>query len=555
MTITLRFLTATFFLWGVGATAPAETARGIVFDDQNGNRMRDEGEPGLPGVAVSNGTDIVRTDDAGRYSLSVGDDTPIFIRKPAGWMTPVNRNQLPQFYYIHKPSGSPALKFPGVAPTGPLPSSIDFPLRRRAEKPVFQVVAFGDPQPYNLQEVHYYAHDIVEEVIGVDAEFGVSLGDLVGDDLSMFGPLNNATGTIGLPWYHILGNHDLNFDAPDDATSDETFEGVYGPAYYSFDYANVHFVVLDDVRWIGPQGDQKGRYVGAFGETQLAWLRQDLALTPDDQLVVVCFHIPLPDVQESERDAFLAVMKSRRSSLSLAAHWHQQGLNERQEDDIAARHAGHAHDHAHATNGADHTHAHDDHHGVNQSGAPRHQSFDGHQHFVVGTASGSWWRGIPDEYGIPHTQMRDGAPNGWLLMRFENGAYSWRYKAARRPWSHQMSIHTPDAVTVAASANTAVTVNFFVGRADDRVEMRIGGGPWSALTRTERVDPYYAELLLRETAMVGVFRKVPDANPCPHLWEGVVGRVLPPGGHVIEVRATDRFGQVFEGKRIIQVME
>ena len=29
------------------------------------------------------------------------------------------------------------------------------------------------------------------------------------------------------------------------------FERVYGPAYYSYDYGSVHFLVLDDVNWIG----------------------------------------------------------------------------------------------------------------------------------------------------------------------------------------------------------------------------------------------------------------------------------------------------------------
>ena len=39
----------------------------------------------------------------------------------------------------------------------------------------------------------------------------------------------------------------MNLDARDDSTSDETFERVFGPSTYAFEYADVHFIVLDDV--------------------------------------------------------------------------------------------------------------------------------------------------------------------------------------------------------------------------------------------------------------------------------------------------------------------
>ena len=60
-------------------------ARGSVFDDQNGNGVRDEGEPGLAGIAVSNQKEIVRTDTDGRWELPHDGDTVFFVIKPAGW--------------------------------------------------------------------------------------------------------------------------------------------------------------------------------------------------------------------------------------------------------------------------------------------------------------------------------------------------------------------------------------------------------------------------------------------------------------------------------------
>ena len=85
------------------------------------------------------------------------------------------KNRLPRFYYIHKPHGSPeGLKYAGIAPTGPLPASIDFPLTEQPEPDTFKALVFGDTQPYNMQEIEWLAHDVVEEIIGTDAVLGIS---------------------------------------------------------------------------------------------------------------------------------------------------------------------------------------------------------------------------------------------------------------------------------------------------------------------------------------------------------------------------------------------
>ena len=129
-----------------GAPA-AQTAKGVVFIDTNQNKKRDAGEPGLPGVGVSNGKDVVATDGEGRYSLAVDEDTIIFVIKPSGYRTVIDSLNISRFYYIHKPNGSPKLDFPGVEPTGPLPEAIDFPLVKVDEPSAFDVIFFGDPQP------------------------------------------------------------------------------------------------------------------------------------------------------------------------------------------------------------------------------------------------------------------------------------------------------------------------------------------------------------------------------------------------------------------------
>ena len=93
-------------------------ARGTVFLDANRNSRRDAGETGVEGVMVSNGREVVLSGLDGSYALPAYDDMNLFITKPAGHVPPVDEHMIPQFNYIHKVAGSPALRFGGIAPTG-----------------------------------------------------------------------------------------------------------------------------------------------------------------------------------------------------------------------------------------------------------------------------------------------------------------------------------------------------------------------------------------------------------------------------------------------------
>ncbi|MGY8733733.1 MAG: metallophosphoesterase N-terminal domain-containing protein, partial [Pirellulales bacterium] len=137
-----------------------QQAVGRVYHDKNFNQQYDKGEPLLSGIRVSNGESIVTTDNTGSYKLEISEDTILFVIKPQGWRTPVNEDQIPQFYYIHKPAGSPTgYRFKGVSPTGPLPKSVDFPLYPQDEPDNFKAIMFADPQPTNQQQVDYVIRD------------------------------------------------------------------------------------------------------------------------------------------------------------------------------------------------------------------------------------------------------------------------------------------------------------------------------------------------------------------------------------------------------------
>jgi hypothetical protein len=523
--LTVALLAVCVFFGGAHQGRPTdasqrETARGVVFHDANGNQRFDDGEKPLAGIRVSNGTDIVLTDDAGRYELPVADDTILFVIKPRGWRTPLSEDLLPRFYYIHKPNGSPTLTFAGVPPTGPLPESVDFPLTPQDEPDRFQAILFGDTQPRNQKEVDYIAHDVIEGLIGTTASFGVTLGDIVFDDLSVMEPLNRTVALVGIPWYNVIGNHDINYDAKIRRHANETYERVYGPSYYSFDYGPVHFLVLDDINWIVDEKSGKGKYVGGFGPEQIAYIKRDLELLPDDQMVVLMMHIPLEAV--GDRQEVYRLIEQRPFCISISGHTHYQ-------------------EHRFITN------------------ADGWRGPKPHHHIINVTACGSWWSGAPDERGIPHTLMADGAPNGYSIIEFDGHEYRLEYVPVGRPRDYQMQIHAPEVVPADKLAETDVFVNVFAGSARSTVEMRIGGGDWRPMSQTAVPDPGLVAAIEREKALLALKKDawvaLPKAMKSPHIWGAKLPEGLRPGTHAIEVRTTDMFGATHHGRRVIRVTE
>jgi 3',5'-cyclic AMP phosphodiesterase CpdA len=317
-----------------------ETARGAVFEDANGDGLYQGDEAGIVGIAVSNGLEVVVTDADGRYEIAIHPGDTLFISKPSGWAVPLSRDHLPQFYYHHVPQGSPdgfRPRYRGLDPSGRLPTSIDFPLRRSAEAERFRSIWFADTQPETIDEVEFIRDDVVAELVGADAAFGITLGDISYDDLSLLPRLARNIAQIGVPWYHVPGNHDMNYLAADDAESLETFRRNFGPPYYSFDYGKVHFVVLDTVYYCGknvgrddPDPLGAGTYEGGLGARQLEWLANDLRRVPGDRLVVLAMHIPLysqidpeePSINVFDRDQLFEVLADREHVLALAGHMH-----------------------------------------------------------------------------------------------------------------------------------------------------------------------------------------------------------------------------------------
>ena len=537
--------------WIAGAPAvSAETATGYVFEDLNGNGVRDTGEPGLEQVRVSDGLHITVTGEDGGWSLEVEDEAVIFVVKPTGFATARSADQIPRFYYIHQPAGSPqGLRYPGLEPTGDLPDEINFPLRRQSEPTAFEAILFADTQPQTGAEIDYIRDTVVAELIGTEARFGMTMGDIMYDDLSLLPRLTGIIGQIGIPWYNVPGNHELNFEAQNDQYSLETFKRHFGPPYYSFEYGGAHFFVLDNIEYRGngesDPGDVRGSggYVANIGKRQLKWLERELEFVPQDALVFLAMHAPLDTYirpPDSERGATL----DRRKLFKLL---------EGRPNLYAV--AGHTHTTEHLYFGAD-------------------EGFKGPgelHHHVLSTVSGSWWSGPFDERGTPTTWQRDGTPNGYHILEVDGADAKVRFKGAGRPADEQMRIMYDVShhglrvdglrdyragelfdgrMSVLEVPAAAVLVNLFDGGPKSQVFFRIGEGEEMPMTLTRRKDPLIDEMWMRNPDSKKSFV---NTAPSSHLFEADLPDELTPGIYTLSVRAVDEFGRTHHGHSILEI--
>ena len=532
-------------LGGTPASADGGTnASGIVFERAGGERK------GVPGVLVSNGREVAVTDADGRYTLPVAEETIVFVIKPAGFMTPVDPlTMLPRFSTIHQPAGSPKsleLAFEGIAPTGPLPASIDFELTRQEEPKAFEVILFTDPQPESDAEVDFIREDIVDALAGTTARFGITAGDIMFDDLSLYDRLNRIIGTIGIPWYNVGGNHDLNLEAAGRRYSRETFKRVFGPTHHAFAYADAVFLMLDDVEYLGPDPSRPKTappYIGKLDPDQLAFVRNLLAHVPDDKLIVLVLHIPLrnylddkgPDVNLTNRNELFALFAGRRFTVSFSGH----------------------------------THTTEHHYFGEAEGWP---SPVPHHHHVLTAVSGSWWSGPYDHRGVAVADSRDGTPNGFHMLSVDGTSYKTRFVPAKEPNHRQIRLSVESRfhggnrevmrdfrpgqliespIMRAAVPSATIVANVFDGGPKTVVTMQLGTGEPFPMVRKSRPDPFVDDVFTRNEVVKKPWIK---AEVSSHIWTAHLPADLPAGTHRLKVVAVTEYGDRVSGTMALEVI-
>ncbi|KOH44615.1 calcineurin-like phosphoesterase C-terminal domain-containing protein [Sunxiuqinia dokdonensis] len=234
---------------------------------------------GVAGVAVTDGVSVCRTDKEGRYSLE-GSATSdfVYITSPSGYQVPVV-NSVPQFF--HRVNHEHV-------------KSIDFQLVKQVVDDINHgFVVWADPQVKNQEEAlqaRHVAEELGDWLKTYDERpfHGLGCGDIVGDNPALYDDIKNMLSPLGIPFYQSIGNHDLHYNGRSDNASGKVFESHFGPSYYSFNRGEIHYVVLNDVFYIG----RDYFYIGYLPEQQLNWLEQDLAQIDEGSTVVLTLHIP-----------------------------------------------------------------------------------------------------------------------------------------------------------------------------------------------------------------------------------------------------------------------
>ncbi len=505
-------------------TSPACTT-GIVFEDRDGDGRRDGVEPGLAHVAVSNGRDVIRSGADGRYHLQPRDGAAVFIIKPAGHVLAPRGDGLPDYW-----------RTPGEG------AACDFALRRENLPPLrkegLRVLVFGDPQPKSRVDVGHYARGIVDAVIdeasatardfrvawpGRAADLGLTLGDVVDDDLSLYPGIKRETARLQVPWLHAPGNHDINQASDDDARSLAGFHEAFGPDSFAWEEPEASFVVLDDVIW---QPASSPKYIGGLREDQFAFLEAYLRGARKDRLLVLSMHIPLfePGGKDTFRDAdrtrLFALLRGFPQVLLLTAHNHAQ------------QHVFHG-----AADGW-------------QGARPLHE-------YNVGATCGAFWSGVKDVAGVPISTMADGTPKGWARLQIQtDGRYALSYHPSNDP-VRAMHLHAPKALRRGAYPAWGVYANVYMGMDDTRVEFRVDGSEWMPMKRVLQPDPALLAENMRddEAGALRGYDRSPEAEPSQHLWRGALPTKLAAGEHAVEVRAFDRWRGEVRAKTSYRLIE
>ena len=173
---------------------------------------------------------------------------------------------------------------------------------------------------------------------GVD--FCVQLGDFITPSVTASDPpaVLRALEDFPLPFYHILGNHDLDHHSKDEILA---FWGQ-SSANLSFDAGGIHFVLLDACHYREGETDipyDHGNYIRSakdalvpvLPKNSLTWLKKDLAQSKYP--AVILSHQSLTESRTGIRNPadFRAVLSDlpQKPLLCICGHEHVDRLEER----------------------------------------------------------------------------------------------------------------------------------------------------------------------------------------------------------------------------------
>ncbi|MDO9153352.1 MAG: calcineurin-like phosphoesterase family protein [Paludibacter sp.] len=437
----------------------------------------------ISSVVVSDGISVVVTDKKGKYKFnSSSDRTFIFYSLPSGYESPIV-DGTPVFYKaINKQTNK---------------QQIDFELsasKQSQTKHAFIVA--GDPQVIDHDDcelLKIVIADIEKTASSISTLMpvhAISMGDIVFDRLELFDTYKQIIAQTKLPFYQVVGNHDLDYNDRSDELSVKTYSSKFGPVYYSFNKGNIHYVVLKDVFYYG----DTYKYMGYIDENQLLWLEKDLATVKSGSTVVLSLHIPTM-YGESE--------KPKNQSLFSNSVLNKKALYKILEPFNTHILAGHSH---------------------TQWNTIISDKLYEHTHSAVCAA---WWQG---EIGT------DGTPKGYTVYEVNGDSISWYFKAVGMQKDEQFKLYPKGSDPIHSDYFIANVYNYDTTW---RVEWYEDDMLIGQMQRYWGKDPLAASTYIPGANKKFWWLNVTETN---HLFKA---KIQTPNA-VVKVRVTDRFGKVYE---------
>lgn len=429
--VLLALLLSTVFM---GSGVPQNTVFNIS------GTVKDTAGRGVEGVVVNDGINFTVTDGDGRWTLRTDTVASKFISisTPAGYRLPSNDGIAAGFYVAA-----------GTAVSG---NGCDFVLEKRGKTDgSFYYIAISDPQVRTQEDMRRWREETMEDIRGtVDSlrrrreVVGVALGDLVFDNMTLYGDYTESVKNTGMTMFHCIGNHDFdqrwksldNMRLGTPVYGEMEYNRRFGPTDYSFNIGKAHVITMKNIDYAGGR-----KYREHITDRQLAWLEKDLSHVPKGSLVLLNMH---------------------------AAGWNTGG---------GVRNISNAGRLEKALEGY------------------RVHVFCGHTHFFqnivvnenlyqhnIGAACGAWWTGRLNLCG---------APNGYLIVDVNGDELAWHYKPTGLSANHQLAVYGRGEFP---SQHDCVVANVWDYDPACRVEWFQDGKAMGAMERFTGVDEGYDSL-------------------------------------------------------------
>lgn len=233
-----------------------------VNNDKYTGYVRDAatGEP-IAGVSVTNGRDVVKTDENGYYALDGWlKDRFVTVTIPSGYWT--------EDYYRDKDS-----------------ENYDFTLEKLdTDMTDHSFLQVADSE-VGAGGVGAWIDNVKDAVDSQQPAFIIHTGDICYEDGLRTHIEGMNTENMGVPVRYAIGNHDY---IDRGGYGEAYFESIYGPVCYSFEVGDVHYIVTPMVSG----GDHRARY----GYNNVwKWVANDVANTDPDKKIVMFNHNYCPD--------------------------------------------------------------------------------------------------------------------------------------------------------------------------------------------------------------------------------------------------------------------